>query len=901
MRKVIKKTISAITALTIVATSLSYVFATSDISMELDSYLSKGETLYENYNLSDLPEAVSSSVYSTEKTPTEIINQDVDDEYTITVKNTDGTNTVHIFQTPIKYFDNNTIKLKKDTIVVSSEKISLLKNYAYESVDNEIKSYFPENINDGIKMEYGDYSISLSPMLSDIQSSVKNQQSSAVTKIGNTVSYSGIFDSDISLEYAPSLNGIKENIIIDKYNGINTFSFTIDLDGLIPTKTEGDSIPLLDPTTDEMKFYIGQINARDSYTGANENDETHFTLYNSLKLKPTLKENIYTLTVTVDKDFLESETTVYPVTVDPTISISSSNTADAPVYSGYPSTNYYTNEYNMVGYHGSSYKEAMTFVKLNSLSSYKYVNPEKINLAYYRVYEGSGKTSTATINLYDTYSTWNESTITYSNKPGISTEYESTNTISSSGWYQFSITDLFTDWLRYALNEGGFTHDFGFALAASTTGTSSRHFCSANSSTNLPSIVFNYSEDTSIADGAYYIRSKYSNLYLDTEQDASANGNVIQYTFHGNTNQHWTVKHQGNGYYKLYSQWYNEEKCLDIEEEPLQNGSNVDVYDDVNGDYILFKIVSNNDGTYRIVSKWSDNQKVLDVCGPSTAATANIQIWEYMGVDQQRWYFESVNDKNFDLIDNLYTLAQTYDSNNATTLTFQYLRSGKYNSSQWSEVAGDIDTSFSNYVSSNSNLSFLKNTSQYLYDNNQRIDFTHMCAVINAIIYDSDSIKSVFVGEDVIDNLSGWAGDLQTLVIDMIDNTAESSRNNYNTLYNKFMDLMGSYSYHFSTEDLLADLDAIYYMKLFSNLTSGVATNLRSLYGYYSHNRYVSFVDGRTKSDFSADVYFYTQNNYTKLGIEVIKWPLYENSYTITDIQAQAAADAFTDYIWALI
>lgn len=642
MKKSIKKLLATIIIMSIVTTTLSFAFAAkNDNIQEITS--SKSELSYENYELSDLPEVISSSVYSTEKTPTEIINQDVDDEYTITVKNADGTNTVHIFQTPIKYLDNETLKLKKDTIVVSSEKISLLKNYAYESVDNEIKSYFPENINDGIKMEYGDYSISLSPMLSGIQSSVKNQQISAVAKIGNTVSYSEIFDSDISLEYAPSLNGIKENIIIDRYNGINTFCFTIDLGGLIPTKTEGDSIPLSDPTTDETKFYIGQINARDSYTGANENNETHFTLYNSLKLEPTLKENIYTLTVTVDKDFLESETTVYPVTVDPSISINSSNTADAPVYSGYPNTNYYTNEYNMVGYHGSSYKEAMTFVKLNTLSTYKHVNPEKINYAYYRVYEGSGKTSTATINLYDTYATWNESTITYSNKPGISTEYESSNTISSSGWYTFYMTDLFVDWLRYTLNEGGFTHNFGFALAASTTGTSSRHFCSANSSINLPSIVFNYSEDTSIADGAYYIRSKYSNLYLDTEQDASADGNVIQYGFHGSDNQVWVVKYQSDGYYKLYSPWYDETKCLDIESNPTQNGSNVDVYDDVDGDYILFKIVSNNDGTYRIISKWSNNQKVLDICGPSTAATANIQIWEYMGVDQQKWYFEPVS------------------------------------------------------------------------------------------------------------------------------------------------------------------------------------------------------------------------------------------------------------------
>ncbi len=458
------------------------------------------------------------------------------------------------------------------------------------------------------------------------------------------MAYTDVFGENVSLEYFSTLNGVKENIILAEYSGKNTFSFIIDTDGLVPEKMSGDSIPLLDPETGEMKLYIGQINAKDSYTGDNENDDTHFTLYNSLELEQIgNKADVYKLTIVVDREFLESETTVYPVTIDPTVSMAATNMSDAPVFSGYPTRNYYTNEYNMVGYHGSSYKEAISYVKLNTLSSYKYINPQKINLAYYRVYEGSGKTSTATINLYDTVSTWNDTTITYNNKPSFAGNAASSQTISSSGWYLFSITSLFKNWLQGTLGEGGFSHNYGFALSASTTGVSSRHFCSANSANYLPTIVVQYSEDTSIADGAYYIKSKYSNLYLDTEQNASANGNVIQYGFHGNDNQVWVVKHQSDGYYKLYSPWYDETKCLDVTSNPTQNGSNVDVYDDGDGDYLLFKLVSNNDGSYRIISKWSGNQKVLDVCGPSTAATANIQIWEYLNVDQQKWYFEPVS------------------------------------------------------------------------------------------------------------------------------------------------------------------------------------------------------------------------------------------------------------------
>lgn len=650
------------------------------------NYSTKEDISYENYRLADLPEVIANSILTTDTTPVEIINQDTDDIYSITVKNSDGTNTLHIFQTPIKYVDGNSVKLKDTAINSSTKRISMFDTYAYESGDNEIKGYFPEHISDGVKVEYDDYSVTLTPMLDIDLSNSEVKATSTVARVGNSVAYTDVFGENVSLEYFSTLNGVKENIILAEYSGKNTFSFIIDTDGLVPEKMSGDSIPLLDPETGEMKLYIGQINAKDSYTGDNENDDTHFTLYNSLEIEQIgNKADVYKLTIVVDKEFLESETTVYPVTIDPTVSMAATNMSDAPVFSGYPTRNYYTNEYNMVGYHGSSYKEAISYVKLNTLSSYKYINPQKINLAYYRVYEGSGKTSTATINLYDTVSTWNDTTITYNNKPSFAGNAASSQTISSSGWYLFSITSLFKNWLQGTLGEGGFSHNYGFALSASTTGVSSRHFCSANSANYLPTIVVQYSEDTSIADGAYYIKSKYSNLYLDTEKNASANGNVIQYSFHGDNNQVWVVRYQSDGYYKLYSPWYNETKCLDVTSNPTQNGSNVDVYNDGDGDYLLFKLVSNNDGSYRIISKWSGNQKVLDVCGPSTAPTANIQIWEYLNVDQQKWYFEPKK-KTFT---NLSANTQNYDRTKAAQYAERY--------AEYVDATGKYDTP--NYLS----------------------------------------------------------------------------------------------------------------------------------------------------------------------------------------------------------
>lgn len=112
---------------------------------------------------------------------------------------------------------------------------------------------------------------------------------------------------------------------------------------------------------------------------------------------------------------------------------------------------------------------------------------------------------------------------------------------------------------------------------------------------------------------------------------------------------------------------------------------------------------------------------------------------------------------------------------------------------------------------------------------------------------------------------------------------------------------MGSPYYSFSEEDFLADLDAVYYVGLFGNSTSNVAINLTNYYNMYSQNRYTNFVDNRTKDALNSDVYFYTRNKYTKLNVEIVQWPLYDESHEITKVQAEAAADAFTDYVWSFL
>lgn len=461
------------------------------------------------------------------------------------------------------------------------------------------------------------------------------------------VVYENVFSEHISLEYMPVLGGIKENIVLEQYEGINEFEFIINTGGLIPAENSGISIDLLNPNTNEIELCIGQVDSKDSFTGENVNNDVHFTLENSMELIPTGKKSEYILKIIVDKAFLESETTVYPVTVDPTLVLGASPIYDAPVFSGYPNTNYRTYIYNTVGYYDSSYKEAITYVKVNCMQNYTYIDPATVNSVYFRAYETSGNTASITVQVHDTWSTWDNSTITHSNRPATYNYDASYNkTLASSNTqYSFNITGLLKNWLKYERGEGGWTQNYGFALVPSTSGAQYRQFCSANHSSNLPSIVIDYSDPQTIANGIYYIKSAYSNKYMATYVETE---NVAQYSFTGMPMQRWEVLYKGNGFYEIKTLYVDDyfglgtaytNISLDVQGGGNSNGTNVRVYTSNATDGQRFLIQEAGTNKYRITPKCAVT-RALDVCGPSMSDGANIQLWEYGNVNQQKWIFE---------------------------------------------------------------------------------------------------------------------------------------------------------------------------------------------------------------------------------------------------------------------
>lgn len=248
----------------------------------------------------------------------------------------------------------------------------------------------------------------------------------------------------------------------------------------------------------------------------------------------------------------------------------------------------------------------------------------------------------------------------------------------------------------------------------------------------------------------------------------------------------------------------------------------------------------------------------------------------------------------------LYDVAFEYNTNphSATLLTMQFIRRTKYYGDSWNTVAGTVDSQFVDYVKTKypslyRHFTLETNEEYYFLDPNGEgyIDLPHLCATMNGLLYDSEGLKADVAGEETVDDLCGWAGDLQQLCIQVLDCTNNSD--DYDIVYYATYDMIGDEAYSFSMMDLLADMDAGNIYQLYISSASGLINAFFTYYDDYVGTRYTQFTDGCSKETLYNSVRKYTTNTFALRE----DWPLLKG-YDITDTQANAIALAVTDFIW---
>ena len=111
------------------------------------------------------------------------------------------------------------------------------------------------------------------------------------------------------MQYTPTLTGVKEEILLARNVGKNSFAFLLETGGLVLTQQEGQYV-LVDPTVGETVSSLGSIIVYDS--------AGQITL-GTMTAQTILAGQKYGITISVDQEFLAGAT--YPVSIDPTIEV----------------------------------------------------------------------------------------------------------------------------------------------------------------------------------------------------------------------------------------------------------------------------------------------------------------------------------------------------------------------------------------------------------------------------------------------------------------------------------------------------------------------------------------------------------------------------------------------------
>lgn len=433
-------------------------------------------------------------------------------------KNADGTNTIYVYASPVKYIDKS--GLVKDMVNDIKKGHSAFSNVGYEYFNDfgELQTYFTDQIsnNRSVKVTRNSKQLDFGFILEE-----NTQESFGV----NTNGFFGLFGSDANtvsvktqkrtqyIEYSavdkeqsriliePTTNGVKQTIQIKEMSKnyidiwVNTYGFSC--------KGSDDNASISFYENNVEYFSIGNAEIKVGSEIEGSSTDT-YSINNPISIVSQDSEKaVLRLTFNNEEvEYLESplDITVYLTAPSPT-EVGYTNFQDRMVYSD-STTGNWNDPYLIVGQNGS--KEAIAFMKFD-LSGFTSISPVEITKAELKLYEGSGNSSSVNIYVKRVTASWNETSVTSAYLSNIDSNYTGNTllSVSSSGTKSFDITKMTTDFLMSAKGMIGGQANYGFVIRSSST-SQQKHFASKDNGTinYKPKLVITYVDPTIVSVGS---------------------------------------------------------------------------------------------------------------------------------------------------------------------------------------------------------------------------------------------------------------------------------------------------------------------------------------------------------------------------------------------------------------
>ena len=354
--------------------------------------------------------------------------------------------------------------------------------YSYQNKANRFTARFSSDMSQfPVLLEYRNHSIAMRPKGAAAATGTLCSDCSAEYKeavdyyIGasNSIVYADAY-ANIDLIYDSRDNGVKELIVIKAPADRNEFEFELMLDN-VTAAMAGDKICFND-SGGRTIFTLGELFAVDA-AGEYTDDVSASLVTNQKSCSIKLR---------INENYLNDPQREYPIIIDPSVMVTgSTNTADAFVRSGNPSTNYKMDEKLFIG-KSPAYGLQRSYIKF-TLPTDIDVSANITNVIMkLKLYGG---TNTA-MKAYRVTSSWTSGGITWNNKPGYSSANASgTSSVYSGSWYALDVTTVTRQHLA-----GTYTN-YGFVLISQTesgTSTSTSFYSSDAPSPNKPELVITY-------------------------------------------------------------------------------------------------------------------------------------------------------------------------------------------------------------------------------------------------------------------------------------------------------------------------------------------------------------------------------------------------------------------------
>lgn len=219
---------------------------------------------------------------------------------TIVFRNKDETQTMYIFNHPVKYIDE--IGKTRDISLDIAD--STTEQGAFVAKDSYVQTKFPRNLYDGITISADDICIRSVPV-----APVSAKAAQAYRIDTQTIAYP--YGGNTSIEYSLTYSGYKEDIVVSSYTGQTEYQFRLYTGGLRLVCKDGSYY--LKDDTNKIRATIGDI----IIFTADERNNCMGSMTHTV-IRP---DEEYLLTIHLDANYLRDKQTAYPIRIDPTIEI----------------------------------------------------------------------------------------------------------------------------------------------------------------------------------------------------------------------------------------------------------------------------------------------------------------------------------------------------------------------------------------------------------------------------------------------------------------------------------------------------------------------------------------------------------------------------------------------------